>query len=328
MFLSILGFVAVAGAVMIATGLLLPVLRRRAILDHPGERSSHTTPTPRGGGLAVVGVVLLAWAAVQVQTPTLGLWPLIAAATGLAALSWVDDLRDLSAGIRLVGQIAAALVGLIWLHGVGPVFQGFLPPALDAAASVVLWVAFVNFFNFMDGIDGISAVEAGAIGTGVVVLAALGAGLAEHAPLAAVLVAGVLGFLRWNWHPAKVFLGDVGSVPIGFMLGGLLLALAGSGEWAAALILPLYYLADATATLVLRAIDGERLWQAHRRHFYQRAVRRGRSHAAVSTAILVANACLVALAAVSIVHPWLALALAGLVIAALLAWMVRWPAAS
>ena len=127
------------------------------------------------------------------------------------------------------------------------------------------------------------------------------AGLAG-APLlpALLLVAVAVGFLPWNWHPARIFLGDVGSVPPGFMLGWLLLDLAGRGAWAAALILPAYFLADATWTLARRALRGEAIWRAHREHFYQRAVHGGLSHAAAVRAVLACNAALVSCAALSL----------------------------
>jgi UDP-N-acetylmuramyl pentapeptide phosphotransferase/UDP-N-acetylglucosamine-1-phosphate transferase len=112
----------------------------------------------------------------------------------------------------------------------------------------------------------------------------------------ASIAAAALGFLPWNWHPARLFLGDVGSVALGFLLGWLLLRLAAEGQWAAAVILPLYYLSDATLTLTRRTLRGEKPWQAHREHFYQRAVAAGLSHAAVVRAVGVANAGLIALA--------------------------------
>jgi UDP-N-acetylmuramyl pentapeptide phosphotransferase/UDP-N-acetylglucosamine-1-phosphate transferase len=107
------------------------------------------------------------------------------------------------------------------------------------------------------------------------------------------------GFLVWNWHPARLFLGDVGSVPLGFALGWLLLHAAIAGYWAAALILPLYYLADATITLGRRALRGAKIWQAHREHFYQRAVARGRGHDAVVGAIAVGNVVLIGCALIA-----------------------------
>jgi UDP-N-acetylmuramyl pentapeptide phosphotransferase/UDP-N-acetylglucosamine-1-phosphate transferase len=137
-------------------------------------------------------------------------------------------------------------------------------------------------------------------------------------------VAGAaFGFLPWNWQPARIFLGDVGSVPLGYALGWLLLSLAAAGAWAAALILPLYYLADATLTLMRRLARGERVWQAHREHFYQRATQAGRSHAAVVSLVALADAVLIALALGSARWPWAMLAAAVAAVALLLAVLAR-----
>jgi UDP-N-acetylmuramyl pentapeptide phosphotransferase/UDP-N-acetylglucosamine-1-phosphate transferase len=286
---------ATALAVWLATRALLPVLVRRAILDQPNARSSHEVPTPRGGGIAVIAVTIPALAVAAWLRGEIPPWPLLAAAGALAALSWLDDLRSLSAGVRLSGQAVAVTLGLFTLGA--PVFQGLLPPWLDALAAGVLWLWFVNLFNFMDGIDGIAAAVSAALGIGVALVAAfplVADGLAIHG---AVLAAAALGFLPWNWQRARIFLGDVGSVPLGLLLGWLLLSLAAAGAWKAALILPLYYLADATITLLRRAARGERVWRAHREHFYQRAVQRGLSHAGTVRAMTVGNLVLMGLAA-------------------------------
>lgn len=129
-----------------------------------------------------------------------------------------------------------------------------------------------------------------------------GAHGAAAAP-AAALAGAVVGFAVWNWHPARVFMGDVGSIPVGYLGGWLMLMLAQSGAWAAALLLPAYYLADATLTLARRLLRGDRVWEAHREHAYQRAVQGGRSHAAVSLMVLGVNLVLLALA---VVATWLA----------------------
>jgi len=306
-----------------ATGVVLRLLRRRAILDHPNERSSHVRPTPRGGGIAVMAVVALAWlfgAALYPQPATL---MALGCAIALAALSWSDDLRPLSPWLRLVGQIAAVAIAMPWLTTQGPVFQGLLPGWLDATLAAIAWVWFVNLFNFMDGIDGIAGVEAAAIGLGLVAVSLLAPAAGGDPWPALSLAAAALGFLWWNWHPAKIFLGDVGSVPLGFLLGWLLLATAAKGFWAPALILPLYYLTDATLTLLRRGLRGETVWRAHREHFYQYAVQHGRSHAQVSGAVAIANIALVGLAVAALRAPLPALAGAVMVVALLLAWMRR-----
>ncbi|MGE4220770.1 MAG: glycosyltransferase family 4 protein [Alphaproteobacteria bacterium] len=320
---------AAAGAFaasLAATGLVLAQLRRRAVLAQPNARSSHAVPTPQGGGIAVMAVVLAVWGLTDLAAPQPNLWIPIAGAAGLAILSWLDDLRGLPAGLRLLAHIGAVAAGLIWLTGAGhgPVFQGLLPPWLDVAAAAVAWVWFVNLYNFMDGIDGIAGVETAGIGVGLAALGLLPAATAMPDPvLPLALAAAAAGFLYWNWHPAKLFMGDVGSVPLGFLLGGLLLDAAARGHWAPALILPLYYLADSTITLLRRAARRERVWQAHREHFYQRAVQNGRSHAQVAGAVLAADAALVVLALAATAAPWAAVAAAALLVAGLLWWMAR-----
>ena len=317
--LSLSAVIALVSAV--TTAVLIGLLRRRAILDHPNARSSHDRPTPRGGGLAVVPITLLAWVAGAGFDLPAGMVVILCGAAALALLSWIDDLRSLPAALRLAVQAAIVGIGIAWLDDHGLIFQGLLPAWLDMLAAGLLWLWFVNLFNFMDGIDGISGVETISIGAGLAALAALAAGGAPPAWFGATLAAAAAGFLVWNWHPARIFLGDVGSVPVGFLLGFLLLALAARGYWAAALILPAYYLADATITLAQRAWRRERLWQAHAGHFYQRAVRSGMSHAQVSLAVLAANLVLIGLALTSLYAPLLSLAGAALVVAALLAWM-------
>ena len=311
------------GMTWAATGAVLGSLRARAILDHPNERSSHATPTPRGAGLAVVGVTLLAWCLVAALTDALGhYWPVFLAALALAAISWRDDLHGLPAWPRLIAQALAVAAGMTALPGDGLIFQGLLPPLLDTAVAALGWLWFVNLFNFMDGIDGISGVEAVAIGGGLCLVALVG-GMGDGAGLYALIVAmAALGFLPWNWHPARIFLGDVGSVTLGYLIGWLLLGAAAAGFWAAALLLPLYYLADATLTLFSRLRRREPVWRAHRKHYYQRAIRRGIGQRAVVGAVTALNGLLMGAALLSLTGGLGALA--GLVVGALSVIGVLW----
>ncbi|MBV8775805.1 MAG: glycosyltransferase family 4 protein [Alphaproteobacteria bacterium] len=290
------------------TRALIPLLRRRALLDRPNERSSHVCPTPRGGGVALVGAVGVCWLALWAEgaAPAAHL-AIVASMAGLAAVSWVDDVGGLSPPARLAAQFVAVGVGMLVLPP-GPVFQGWLPPGLDAVAAALLWVWFANLFNFMDGIDGIAASEAAAVGLGLLLIG----GAAEAGPAAAILGAA-LGFLIWNWAPARIFMGDVGSVPLGYALAFLLYELALRGDRAAALILPLYFLADATLTLLWRLARGERVWQAHRQHFYQRAVQRGLGHDTVVLCVIATDLVLIG-CAWAVVSGW---SVAGLAVAAL-----------
>ena len=282
-----------------ATGLVLTLLRRHAVLDRPNERSSHATPTPRGAGLAVIVVFALGWAAAAFFLAAPFEPVILAAAVGLAVVSWLDDLRGLPVGVRLLAHLAAVVAGLSAFPPELMVFQGLLPPLVDRIVAGLLWLWFVNLYNFMDGIDGIAGVETLAIAIGASVCATLAA-IAPFPYAATVLIgAGAAGFLTWNWQPARIFLGDVGSVPLGFLTGWLLLLLALHGAWIAAVIVPLYYLVDATLTLLKRLVSGEKVWRAHASHFYQQAARRSGSHARVAGAIAVADALLIAAAGVA-----------------------------
>jgi UDP-N-acetylmuramyl pentapeptide phosphotransferase/UDP-N-acetylglucosamine-1-phosphate transferase len=305
------------------TGRVLAWLQRRAILDRPVERSSHRVPVPRGGGLALVPVLVIAWLALaalgDAPAGTAGIAVLAAA---LAFLSWLDDLRGLPVQLRLPLHLVAVLIGVVLLPA--GVFQGLLPPLLDSAASALLWLWFVELFNFMDGIDGISGIETAALGSGMALAALAGDASLEQSILPALtLAAAGLAFLRWNWHPARIFLGDVGSVSLGYLLGWLLLGLAVRGWWAPALILPLYYFADATLTLARRLLRGERVWEAHRQHFYQRALAPDGDHAAVARMVAAGDAALIVAALVAARWPAAGLALAAIVVIVLLVALER-----
>jgi UDP-N-acetylmuramyl pentapeptide phosphotransferase/UDP-N-acetylglucosamine-1-phosphate transferase len=246
-----MGEAAWPAAVAVATGLLtclttrllIPILAHREILDRPNERSSHQVATPRGGGIAVITSVLLAWIVLaRTDSVPSAVFGIALGAVLLAAVSWLDDLRGLSPIVRLLAQAAAVAIGVFVLPEPKEPFQ--------LAAIGLVWIWWINLFNFMDGIDGLAGSEAAAIGAGLLLFASLGAG-ADPAiqALAAGLTGAAIGFLVWNWSPARIFLGDVGSVPLGYLLGFLLLDLAVRGHWRIALILPLYFLADATITL-------------------------------------------------------------------------------
>jgi UDP-N-acetylmuramyl pentapeptide phosphotransferase/UDP-N-acetylglucosamine-1-phosphate transferase len=316
-------------ASFLATWAVLRVLRLRGVLDHPNERSSHQLPTPRGGGIAVVAVIAAGWLLIALSPGIAGaggsgqqvLVVVLAAGLALAVLSFFDDLRGLPVLLRLGAQIAAVAVVILVLPDQVRVFQETLPIAADRALTAFVWLWFINAYNFMDGIDGITAVETGSIGAGLALLALFGLAAGDIGLAGAVIAGAAVGFGLWNWHPAKLFLGDVGSIPLGYLLGFLLLVLAAQGQWAAALLLPLYYLGDASVTLVRRLSKRERVWQAHRSHYYQQAARAWGDHSRVSLTILAANLVLIAisiLAGGQILAPWFAIILGGVIVMFLL----------
>lgn len=260
---------------MLLTALLIPLLARGRMLDTPNARSNHSAPVPRGGGIALLGAALPCLLALQLH------WLLLAACFLLALVSFFDDRRPLPAKVRFIAQVVAVGLALPLLPG--RVLPGFIPLPVEYILLALGWIWFINLTNFMDGINGISALHTATSCGGIVLVYYGTQGFPLQLALgAAVLAGGMLGFYRFNVTPAKIFLGDVGSVPLGFLSGFFLLCLASYGYWAAALLLPAYYLADATSTLLLRLSRGERVWEAHSSHAYQRAVRAGMSHEAVS----------------------------------------------
>jgi UDP-N-acetylmuramyl pentapeptide phosphotransferase/UDP-N-acetylglucosamine-1-phosphate transferase len=319
--------VVLLAAIATSAGLILalrPLLVRYA-LARPNARSSHTAPTPQGGGIAVVTAALaslwlgLALAGLAGETQLAGL---TLAAAILALIGVVDDIRGLGPVPRLLVQAVAVGVVIATLPSDVRIVP-LLPPALEWALLLVGGVWFVNLVNFMDGIDWMTVAETVPIAAGAALLGLLGA-----VPLSAVLAAlallgATIGFAPFNRPVARLFLGDVGSLPIGLMLGWILMILATRGHFAAALLLPLYYLADATITLARRLSRREAVWQAHRTHFYQRATDGGFAVTEIVVRVFVLNIALATLALVSAIEPDLRVDLATLALGgALVAWLL------
>ena len=257
---------------------LIPVLRRR-LPDSPNARSSHQRVTPRGGGIVFVLVAALASLVLGPAIGGIAWLPLLA--LPLALMGLVDDRFNLPVLVRLVVQVATAIV-LLWLSMSG----GFWSlPMLIIPVVLLLIVAVINFTNFMDGLDGLVA------GCMAVALAAAALQLAAPLPIWA-LVGSLLGFLIWNWSPAKVFMGDVGSTFLGAVFAGLVLQ---SSSWSDALGLLLVatpLLGDAFFCVLRRILAGQRVFRAHRLHLFQRLHQVGWPHARVSILYIAATAVL------------------------------------
>ncbi len=304
----VLAILAAAFLLSLALNALLRPWFVRYALARPNARSSHSQPTPQGGGMAVVAATLVvAWGVALLVPAALhghlaSFLTLTAGALVLAVVGAVDDIRTLPAAPRLVLQSLAAAAVVMTLPADAQIVPQ-VPLWLERASVFVGLVWFINLVNFMDGIDWMTVAEVVPISAAIVLLGMIGATDLLPALLAAALLGGMLGFAPFNRPVAKLFLGDVGSLPIGLMLGWLLLVLAGRGYWAAALLLPLYYLADATVTLLRRIAAGEPFWLAHRTHFYQRASDRGFTVPQIVARVFVVNLILAGLALVTVVAP-------------------------
>lgn len=313
------------------TGFVRRLALRGGVLDVPNARSSHSEPTPRGGGAAIVLTTTTALIVLGL-CGTLPVRPLIALAGGglfVALVGFIDDRRSVPAGIRLAVHFGAALWALIWLGGAPAVRIGDHVIELGwwgnlAEMVGIVWV--LNLFNFMDGIDGIAASEAVFISCSGAVLFVIHGNSTEIPAIGLTLGAAVLGFLIWNWPPAKIFMGDVGSGYLGYVIS--VVAIAAARDMPAALwvwlILGGIFLADATVTLWRRALRGERLYEAHRSHAYQRLARRWKSHRRVTVVVTAVNlAWLLPCALIATLYPdagiWIAAgAMVPLVLAALM----------
>jgi UDP-N-acetylmuramyl pentapeptide phosphotransferase/UDP-N-acetylglucosamine-1-phosphate transferase len=316
---------AVASAVLIV--LLRPVLRRYA-LARPNARSLHREPTPQGGGIAVVVAALAvaltaAWLRGVGPTAWRELLVLAAATVGLAALGGIDDVRPLPPLPRLALQLALAAIA-IWTL---PPEWRLLPPLpfwLERAVFIVGLAWFVNLTNFMDGMDWMSVAETVPITLALALFAGLGVLPAHLGFLALGLLGAMLGFAPFNAPVARLFLGDVGSLPIGLMVGYGLIELALAGEFTAAVLLPLYYLADSGITLGRRWARGAKLTQAHREHFYQLAAARGWSTRRCIAHVFLVNVVLLVLALASHFVGGISAGVLAIVAGALVvAWLLR-----
>ncbi|WP_299943411.1 glycosyltransferase family 4 protein [uncultured Microbulbifer sp.] len=292
--------VAVACVSFCMTGVLRRYALVRSLMDIPNARSSHLIPTPRGGGLAIALVFLMALPVLVLSNmlPWNMMWALLGAGAGVAAIGFLDDHGHIPARWRLFGHFASAIWALFWLGGLPPLHLfgmsldlGWLGYVL--AAVYLVWL--LNLYNFMDGIDGIASVEAICVCLGGALLYMMLDHKGSPQPslwvVPILLVAAVGGFLFWNFPPARIFMGDAGSGFLGVTLGILSLQAAWVAPqllWSWLILLGIFIL-DASWTLIRRFLRGDRVYEAHRSHAYQYASRWFGKHLPVTLAVLGIN---------------------------------------
>jgi UDP-N-acetylmuramyl pentapeptide phosphotransferase/UDP-N-acetylglucosamine-1-phosphate transferase len=274
-----LAIFAVVAAAMLSAGIIWairPWLLRHA-LAKPNARSSHRIPTPQGGGIAVIGATLAVAGAIGACPDTVNLnvpVAIFAASLFMAIVGFADDVKSIAVLPRLILQ-AVAIGAILFTASNDLRIVPACPLWIERGLLLLAGLWFVNLANFMDGLDWMTVAEVVPITGAMVVLGSFGEIPASATIIAAALCGAMVGFAPFNRPVAKVFLGDVGSLPIGLLLGWCLLQLAYNHQIVAALLLPLYYLSDATVTLLRRLVKGEPFWAAHRSHFYQRATDNG-----------------------------------------------------
>jgi UDP-N-acetylmuramyl pentapeptide phosphotransferase/UDP-N-acetylglucosamine-1-phosphate transferase len=306
-----LAFLAAVGA----WGLRRLAVRDQVLMDIPNERSSHSRPKPRGGGIVIALITLLgvglAWAfnlAQMRNVPPQAIMTYLVCGSVIAVVGWVDDMHSLSSGLRLAIQFACALasiVGIGYVQAIYLVGIAIVPLGILGALISVVWVVgLTNAYNFMDGIDGIAGGQAVVCGA---FWAYLGTSTSNGIVfvIALLIVSSSLGFLWHNWSPSRIIMGDVGSTFLGYsfavlpLLFDLTISSGVSVGWTTGVLVMWAFLLDTAVTMLKRAIRRENIFQAHRSHYYQRLIIAGHSHAKVSLLYIV----------LAIIGGWVALVL-------------------
>lgn len=287
---------------LITIKLSLLIIAKTKTMDTPNERSNHITPIPKGAGIGIILSLLILY---YIFFP-INDFIFTFSVSLLCVISFINDNKNISILIRLITHIILALfVIYLWpplldLH----LLNNIMPNWIFITLIILFIIWMTNLYNFMDGIDGISGIQCIIIGTGIGTCLFYSNDINKIENILSGFLIGSGGaFLIWNWQPAKVFLGDAGSIPLGFINAILVLLLFKNGLWYVAFILNSYYLSDASITLLNRILKKEIPWQAHKNHFYQKAVNNGYSHSKVCIFIIIHGVFLIILSLFTTLYP-------------------------
>lgn len=301
---------------------LIVPLSKFGMIDVPGIRRAHATATPRGGGLAISLVLIVVGPIFEyIMTKSFhysgkALPPFFL----ISLISFLDDIKTIKVLVRLVVHLfCASFVVYSFLYP-SLLLHYNLPISLIFILAVTGLTAFLNIYNFLDGIDGITAAESIHLSVTILILCYLKSEIIVHlnfiVGVTTLICACSISFMIFNWPPAKIFLGDVGSISLGFLIGLNLLLIAAASErlFLSATIASLYYLADGGLTILIRLLNGEKIWQPHLKHFFQKAVKRGMSHKQVVKRIILCNFILMILSVSGLYVPLISLFFAVIVV--------------
>ncbi|WP_425360013.1 MULTISPECIES: UDP-phosphate alpha-N-acetylglucosaminyltransferase [unclassified Candidatus Tisiphia] len=317
-FLFLLSFIATS----FFTWLLIFNLPSFGMVDIPDPRRVHNRITPRGGGIAIVIVVIVGLISYEYFTTkalinSIKILPLLLI---ISTISFLDDLISVPVFIRLIIHIICSTISIVLFLSPALLFHHELPLYIDFVLSIIYLTTFLNIYNFLDGIDGISGAESIHLSITILILCYLKYDTIINTNFIIILNIIILGcsigFLIFNWHPAKIFIGDVGSISLGFLLGLCLLLISASSIdlFIASSIASLYYMTDGGLTILIRLLNKEKIWQPHLKHFFQKAVKNGKSHREVVCKIIICNILLMVLSITSLHFPLVSTIFAVLVV--------------
>ena len=290
---------------------LISITSRFNIIDKPSSRRVHSKPTPRGGGLAFVITFCLLF-------PTFEYFCLgelynsekvILIFAPIALVSFLDDIAEVPILFRLLIHIICSVLAVMWLIHPHKILHSELSLNIDLIIGSFALLTFLNVYNFLDGIDGITVSESIHLSLVILILCFIKYDIIPNVriiiTIASIIFGWSCGFILFNWQPASIFIGDVGSISLGFILGICLLTVASGSDrlFAACVISSLYYIADGSLTLLIRLVKREKIWQPHLQHFFQKAVKKGLSHKVVVLRIIKCNFILMLLSIGSLFYP-------------------------
>lgn len=290
------------------------------IVDRPSARRAHAKVTPRCGGVSIVLTFcmgLAIWDKLEHNSFALSL-SLIIPLSIIAFISLLDDIWDISILLRLITHIIISGIVLYLFLYPNTLFYNELPEWVDYFLSLFLLTTFINIYNFMDGIDGITSVESIHLSLAIIILSCMRYDTIIHADLVLAMAILVLGcsiaFIRYNWSPSKIFLGDVGSISLGLIIGLCFVLIAASEQklFVSSVIACLYYIADGAGTILIRITKLQKIWLPHLNHFFQQATRKNMSHKKVSMKIALCNLILMVLSVAALYYPIISIAIAGI----------------
>jgi UDP-N-acetylmuramyl pentapeptide phosphotransferase/UDP-N-acetylglucosamine-1-phosphate transferase len=306
----------------ILTRILIYIMPKLGIVDIPSKRRAHKQATPRGGGLSFIFIFSISLpifeyimrGSYSVSVDILQIF------LPISLISFWDDVSHVAVPVRLFMHILCALLAVMWLVHPSTILHYEIPMSLDLAIGTFALLTFLNVYNFLDGIDGITVSESIHLSCTILLLCIFRYDIIPNVDIiimiATIILGWSMGFIYFNWQPAQIFLGDVGSISIGFLIGVCLLIIASASAklFAACVIAALYYIADGGMTILIRLVKGERIWEPHLQHFFQKAVRKGHSHKKIVKRIMKCNILLMLFAVNALYYPVLSIIAAILIV--------------